>query len=457
MPSPPNPAARRFADYNAAADYLFSAINYEKVSKYKYDAATLNLKRVRDLLAAVGNPHETQRFVHVAGTKGKGSTSILLAAILTGHGLKTGLLTSPHLVHIEERITIDGEMMPKQRLVDVLSRLAPHIDAVRETRPREAPTYWEILTVMAFLHYLEERCDVSVIEVGLGGRLDSTNVISPAACIITRIDYDHTDKLGPTLARIAGEKAAIIKPGTPTVVSRQDPEAQAVIEQQARDVGAPLRPSCRVLAVRDADRDGRPGIEIDLAGQARDYPRLFLPVVGVHQAQNAASAVAAAELIEAQGRPMLSADSVRAALERVQLPGRIEVIAASPRVVLDCAHNAVSARALRRALQRRFPCEHLVLLLGMSGDKDLDGFLSEMVPLADRVIYTQTDNPRAADAHDLAERSRRLFHVNAEAIPDIATALTEARRGLQANDLLCITGSFYLAGKVKEILSAGGG
>ncbi|MEW6354762.1 MAG: folylpolyglutamate synthase/dihydrofolate synthase family protein [Planctomycetota bacterium] len=455
MSRPPTPATNRFASYDEVVQYLFSAINFEKVSKYSYDPATLNLKRERDLLASVGNPHEKQKFVHIAGTKGKGSTAILLASILSAHGLRTGLLTSPHLVHVEERITVDGEMMPKPRVIEVMNRLAPHIDAVRARNPREAPTYWEILTAVAFLHYFEERCDISVIEVGLGGRLDSTNVIMPGACVITRIDYDHTEKLGKTLAKIAGEKAAIIKDRVPVVVSPQPAEAYTVIESRARETRSELLHPCRVLSSINAEREGRPGILVSLEGRRRRYEDLFLPVIGEHQAENVATAVAAAEAIEAQGLVTLSADTVRECLSAVRIPGRIEIISHYPMVVLDCAHNVVSARALKRAITGRLRYDRMVLLMGMSMDKDVDGFLSEIVPLADRVIFTKVDNPRAADAHDLAERSRRLCPVAVEAIPDPAEALAAAQRGLGKADLLCITGSFYLAGKIKELIEQG--
>ncbi|NOZ21026.1 MAG: bifunctional folylpolyglutamate synthase/dihydrofolate synthase [Planctomycetes bacterium] len=447
------PATSRFATYDEVVAYLFSAINFEKVSKYSYDPATLNLKREHDLLASVGNPHERQDFVHIAGTKGKGSTGIMLASILTAHGLKTGLLTSPHLVHVEERITINGEMMSKPHVVEVMNQLAPHIDSVRAKDPREAPTYWEILTAMAFLYCFEERCDVSVIEVGLGGRLDSTNVITPKVSVITRIDYDHTEKLGRTLTKIAGEKAAIIKEDIPVVASPQAPEAQAVIENRARETNSELRHACRILSACDTEREDRPGILLEIEGQRRRYDRLFVPLIGEHQAENVATAVAAAEALEDQGIVELSAGAIRECLGGIVIPGRIEIISHRPLIVLDCAHNVVSARALRRAITRRLRFDRMVLLLGMSMDKDLDGFLSELVPLADRVLFTKVDNPRAADAEDLAERSRRISPVAVEAIPTPEEALAAARRGLSKSDLLCITGSFYLAGKMMEILS----
>lgn len=454
MSSPLKPVPNRLISYDEAVEFLFSAINFEKVSKYAYDPATLDLKRERDLLASVGDPHERQNFVHVAGTKGKGSTASMLAAILSAHGLRTGLFTSPHLVHVEERIQIDGEMMPRQRLLEVMNELAPHVDHVRDCACKEAPTYWEILTAMAFLHYLEEKCDISVIEVGLGGRLDSTNVILPKVSIVTRIDYDHTDKLGTTLTQIAGEKAAIIKEGIPAVVSSQAPEARVVFENRARETGSDLRGPCEAISVKDAERDMRPGIEVSLKGRLRDYPGLFVPVIGGHQAENVATAVAAAEVLEEQGLVKLSVEKMRCALHRLYIPGRIEVISRNPLTILDCAHNVVSARALRRAIQSRFAWERMVLLIGMSKDKDIDGFLQELAPMASRVVLTQVDMPRAADAYDLAERCRRMSHVSAEAVLGPARALRTARRGLGESDLLCITGSFYLAGKIKEVLDS---
>jgi len=439
-------------NYQQALDFLLSTINYEKIEKYRYDDTTFNLNRVRRLAEAVGSPHEGRKFVHVAGTKGKGSTCIMLASILTEHGLKTGLLTSPHLVRVEERIRINNRMMPPQHLVKRLNELVPYIDRVRRENPRLAPTYWEILTVIGLAEFAEQNADIGVIEVGLGGRLDATNIISPLVVVITRIDFDHMEKLGNTLSSIAREKAGIIKRGVPVVTCHQPEEAMQVIHAKCAETGSKLHMQAEVLHQRDAKAGGTPGVAFSLRTPRQVYKDLFLPMLGRHQTENAALAIVAAELLEQLGELKIDKDAVRRGFMKARAEARIEIIHTKPFIILDCAHNPVSARALREVIEQRFHFERLVLLMGMSRDKDIEGFLRQLAPLADTVVFTQADNPRAAEPELLAEKAEALGARRILPIRDLKEALTTAFESLGTNDVLCITGSFYLAGDAKRVI-----
>jgi dihydrofolate synthase/folylpolyglutamate synthase len=443
-----------FSRYEDALAYILEAIDLEKTAKYKYDIATFNLDRVNRIMAYMGDPHRGLKMAHIAGTKGKGSTAIILAQILTAHGLRTGLFTSPHLVDLRERIVIDGEMIPKPALLALVNRLAPYVERERQKALLDSPTFLEILTALGFAYFKDETVDCAVIEVGLGGRLDSTNVITPLVSVITTIDFDHTDKLGNTLAQIAGEKAGIIKPGVPVVTSPQHDEAMQVIAAKARDLAAPLisplvpRPSS--LAPRPSP--GR-GLRFSVVGRRQRYDNLFLPLLGEHQAVNAGVAIVTAEILSEKGLFTLKEDALRRALQAVRVPGRVEVISEKPLIILDSAHNPVSARALRKTLAANFDYGKLVLLIGMVKDKDIPGFLREILPIAYAVITTQVDNPRAADAESLRQAVKDTgFKGDIVAIADPAAALLRGKKDLTGpRDLLCITGSFYLAGKIKEL------
>jgi dihydrofolate synthase/folylpolyglutamate synthase len=449
---------RNFRRYEDALAYILEAIDLEKTAKYKYDVATFDLDRVRRIVAHMGDPHAGMKMAHIAGTKGKGSTATVLADILSAHGLRTGLFTSPHLVDLRERIVIDGEMAPKPAMLALVNRLAPYVERERLRDKLDSPTFFEILTALGFAYFKDERVDCAVIEVGLGGRLDSTNVITPLVSVITTVDFDHTDKLGNTLAQIAGEKAGIIKPGVPVVVSPQRDEAMGVIAARAREVGAPLialgvdagAPSC--AGIKPAKEIGRRGVRFSMRGTRGRYVDLFLGLLGEHQAVNAAVAIVAAEIMAEKGLFALKEDALRGALASARVPGRVEVISEKPVTVLDSAHNPVSARALRKTLEEYFTWRRLVLLIGMVKDKDIAGFLREIAPMAGVAVTTQVDNPRAADADSLRQAVKEVgFAGEVEAIPDPVAALRRAQALTGPQDLLCITGSFYLAGKMKEL------
>ncbi len=447
---------KTFTRYEDALAYIFEAIDYEKTAKFKYDAVTFNLDRVRRFMAAVGNPHLGLKMAHVAGTKGKGSTATMLASVLTRHGLRTGLFTSPHLVDLRERFVVDGRLADKQAVVERVNRLVPYLEAERRRDRRDSPTFFEIITALGFSHFQAEAVDAAVIEVGLGGRLDSTNVITPLVSVITTIDFDHTDKLGNTLAAIAGEKAGIIKAGVPVVCSPQHDEALRVVLQKAQEMRSPLTLVGRdasLSGVAGATRSGRRGVRFSLTTGKQRYDDLFVPLLGEHQAVNAAAAVVTAEILQQKGLLQLRDDALRQALETVRVPGRVEVVSETPLIVIDTAHNPVSVRALCRTLASNLRFDRLVLLIAMVKDKDIAGFLREILPRAAAVVATKVDNPRAADAEYLRDEIVKLgFTGPTAALPDPREAFDRALSLTGPRDLLCVTGSFYLAGRVKELL-----
>ena len=416
-----------FGTYAQALRHLNAFTDYERMSA-RYSPRTYNLRRMRRLVAALGHPERAFRSLHVAGTKGKGSVAHMAEAILREAGYRTGLYTSPHLVDMLERIRVGGRAVSRTDFVWAMNRMGPHLRRLR-------PTYFETMTAAAFLLFARRRVDYAVIEVGLGGRLDATNVIVPVACAITTVDYDHTDKLGTTLGAIAREKAGIVKPGVPVVISPQRPAALREIRRHARPYRPPVRRLRRSGTVVDFTVEGAGG---------RAY-RCRLDVLGDHQAANAATAVA---LVEAAGA-RVSPGQVRRALGGVRLPGRIEVLGKRPWIVVDTAHNPVAARALAAAL-RRLPRRRLILVFGASADKDFGSMLRAVLPEADVAIFTRARTPRAADPGALA---RRAGTTPAVLVPDVARALAVGRALAGPSDALVVTGSFYVAGEALALLA----
>jgi len=436
-----------FKTYEEATQYLFHFTDYERMAKPR-DAATsiFGLARMNDLLDFLGNPQEKLRVVHIAGTKGKGSTATMTAAILQRAGARVGLYTSPHVECIRERIAINGQWIPEQRVTAHINRFYPYLQESLKTSRKYAPTFFEIFTAMAFADFLAEGVDFAVLEVGLGGRLDATNVATPLVCGITRVGFDHTDRLGNTLTLIASEKAGILKPGVPVVVAPQEPEALAAIRQRARNLGAPVRVVGQEIALADG------GERFTVATPVRRYPDLAVPLVGRHQRVNAAMAVALAEQAAAGTRWRLSPEVAREGLAATRLRARIETIAQRPTVVIDGAHNADSAHTLMATLASDFAFNRLIFVVGMGADKDTDAFLRTVLARASLVVFTSSHNPRAASPADLLARARKLGGVEALACDEPGDALALARSRAQADDLVCVTGSFYVVGEVLDAL-----
>jgi len=435
--------------YEAALRYLFTATDYEKMQRVRYNADTFSLDRMEALLGALGSPERRFRSVHVAGTKGKGSTAAILHALALEGGLKTGLYTSPHLVDIRERIRVGRDDIPAEALRALVADAQPHVDRMRAAG--DPPTFFEIFTALAFRHFADEAVDLAVVEVGLGGRLDATNVLRPDVSIVTAISIDHTHQLGGTLESIAAEKAGIIKPGVPVVCQPQRPEAMAVIERAAQRAGAPLLRVGRDVTYTWAPAE-RAGIRLAVRTPHAAYDDLFLPLLGEHQAVNAATAIAAAEHTGPLAE-RLTPERVRAALLAVRWPGRMELVPGRPDMLLDGAHNRASMERLMEGLAQHFPGRSRVFVFASAADKDIDGILAVLAEMGGGapVVFTRTENPRASAPADLAAR---FAEPDAETAPDAQSAIETAKRLAGPEALVVVCGSLYLVGEVKAMIAS---
>jgi dihydrofolate synthase / folylpolyglutamate synthase len=435
-----------------AIRFWFGRVNYEQKTPQFGD---FKLERMRQLLELLGNPHRRLRIVHVAGSKGKGSTSALLASILHEAGYRVGLFTSPHLVTVEERIQVERQPIGP-------AELAALMDDIRAAAPpaleREL-TFFEIGTALGFLHFVRRRVDLAILEVGLGGRFDSTNVCEPMVSIITSISFDHTQILGDTLGKIAFEKAGVIKPGRPTISGVRNPEARGVIERICRERGAPLTQIDADFryehepALIEAARESLPRVQVTTAQRA--WPALDLGLIGAHQAGNAAVAVAAVEELIAQGVP-IGAQAVAEGLERVHWPARLEIMARRPLVLLDCAHNVASAQALVDALEQSFPLAsdgRRLLVFAGNQDKDLAGMLSVLAPRFERIVLTSFRNSqRCAAPEQLAAWVPAEQRGVSVTCANSAEAWRLAHADAKPGDLICVTGSVFLAGELRPVI-----
>jgi len=442
----------RIDDMTSASRWLLDRVDVERINPSRLDADTLKLDRMRELMTLLGDPHAPLRFVHVAGTKGKGSTCEMAAACLEACGYTVGLYTSPHLLDIRERIRINRKPIKPDDFV----RLAQHVAAVANDLPESSgePTFFELVTAMALVHFADEAVDVAVMEVGLGGRLDSTTVITPQVSAITSISLDHTQILGSTVEKIAREKAGIFKPGIPAIAVRQDERILEVLRQVALQVGAPFQ-----VVGKDIDASVRfeatsnigPHHRVSLVSPRNEFEHLQSPLKGEHMAWNCALALAIVDKLSERGLKTPAA-KVTKGLGTVQMVGRLELIQGSPRIVLDGAHNADSMKCLMKAIATHIPAENMVVVFGCAADKDIDGMLKEVAAAADKVIFTRIPaSARAADPDDLARRLNESGKM-AQVAETVAEALALARKAVARDDLVCVTGSLYLVAEAKKLL-----
>lgn len=433
-------------NYHEALRYLYGLVDYEKRRIERYTPEEFRLERVVEFLALLGDPHTAYPKLHVAGTKGKGSVSAMLAAIGVAAGLKTGLYTSPHLHTYRERMQINGEPISRAEMAALLTELHPLIEAHPDL------TIFEVTTALAFLYFARQNVDLAVIEVGLGGRLDATNVITPVVSIITSISLDHTYLLGDTLAAIAGEKAGIIKPGVPVIVAPQQPEAREVFEHIAAARNAPLTLVERAWVCEA--REHSPHRQ-RLSLQRRDLPDALegdyeLPLIGVFQRENASVAVAAAAVARDHGMAQFTAEAVRQGLAQTVWPGRMEVLHREPLLIVDCAHNAYSAQMLVQSLEEWFPGKRWVLIFGASGDKDLSGMLKALLPISEHVIVTRSYHPRAVTPYQLADLCADLGQ-GAEIAINPQRALEQACDRKQTDLGILVTGSVFMVADIRAV------
>jgi len=438
-------------DYQQAIDYLSSYTDYEIVPRLAHNAANYDLRRVEELLSRLGNPHLKARSVHIAGTNGKGSTAAMIASVLTTSGYTTGLYTSPHLHTWRERIRVDGELVSEVEMAALVERLKPEVEAVNQKATYGRLTTFELLTVLAFAHFVAKEGDFQVLEVGMGGKFDATNVINPEVGIITSISLDHTEVLGNSLAEITAEKAGIIKPGSIVVTSPQPDEATRVVEETCLIAGARL-----VRVGSDVTWRGL-GFDFNqqrfcVAGRLGNY-ELSIPLLGQHQLANAATAVAALEVLAEKGFN-ISRDSITNGLARVSWPGRLQILSRHPFIVVDGAHNPDAAQRLRETLEQYFDFDRAILIIGASDDKDIAGIATQLVPLFNKVIVTRSHHPRPmAPAAIVAEFTKH--GVEAQVVDNVPSALSEALALAGERDLICITGSLFVVAEVIEQVGRG--
>ena len=437
-------------NYEEALAYINSFINAEKSPDFSRLARLYNLDRISRLLNRLGNPHRTLKVVHVAGSKGKGSTATFIAAILTHAGFKTGLFTSPHLVTPRERCRIDSNVISTSAFADCVNRLKPEIEAVSGVDGIGDVSFFEIYTALAFTYFADEKVDFAVVEVGLGGRLDATNIVSPLVSVIAQISLEHTTILGNTHEAIAKEKAEIIKPNRPVVIAPQSEEAQSVFEVVAVDRNASISLVGRDVKCEHGERDIQ-GQTFDVRTPSESYPELFLPLLGVHQAINAATAIACVERIQASGYEISTA-SVYGGLKAARLPGRLQLVGRDPLILLDGAHSPASAKALRDTIHEVFRYEKLILIAGFMRDKDLRGIGEIVCPMADTVIATEVrDNPRAVSADEIV-RTWSDSGSDLRISQSVGDAIATAKSVASPRDLICITGSMILIGETMQAL-----
>jgi len=432
-------------NYQAALDYLLSFADYERESR---SAVIFDLRRMEMLLEKLDNPEIGAIPIQVAGTKGKGSTAAMIASILTRAGYKTGLYTSPHLLSFTERIQVNGKPIAEEEFAQLVKVLEPEVEAVNKFGAFGQLTTFELLTALAFAYFKKRRVDFQVLEIGLGGRLDATNMVKPGVCVITSISFDHMEVLGNTLTQIATEKAGIIKPGSIVVCSPQFQEAMAVIEEVSRERGAKLVKVGSEVTWRRKTYSSE-GQSFQLKGITREY-NLSLPLLGEYQLENAATAVVAVEVLAEWG-VVVSGESIALGLAQVKWPGRLQILKRQPWFIVDGAHNAYSAKRLAEALKQYFDFDRMVLILGTSSDKDVVGIVAELAPLPGIVIATRTNHPRALEPARLAAEFSK-WGITTEVAGNVASAVDLALARATPKDLICATGSLFVVAEVMEYM-----
>ncbi len=406
---------------------------------------------VRVLLARLGDPHVDLPVVHIAGSKGKGSTALYLEGILNAAGLRTGTFTSPHLQRWTERYRVDGLESTALEFAALFARLQPHVLDLLEENNSSAPSFFDVLTAAAFVLFAESRVDCAIIETGIGGRLDATNVVQPMLACITSVELEHTDKLGTSLAAIAREKAGIIKKGVPVVIGPLPGEAESVIRDRARSLGTTVSAIEQEIALDTrAGPDG--GLVIQVLEDDREYHAVLPATASDCNARNAALAIACAHRVAGRGERRLEA-AVTRALADTRLPGRMEVVGEHPWVVIDGAHTPASTRALAEML-KSLPAQRMHLIVSLTVARDAATVLAPLLERAHRIVITNADATRSLDsqrvAADLIADGYPASRVTA--IPDPRRAVLETREALAPRDLLCVAGSMYMAGVARETL-----
>jgi dihydrofolate synthase/folylpolyglutamate synthase len=422
--------------YQQSLDYLYGLEKFGMI---------FGLKKVEEILEAIGNPHWEIQAIHIGGTNGKGSTAAMMASILQKEGYRVGLYTSPHLIRFTERIKVNGKEVEKEAVAELITWMRERIEAANILPPY---TFFDFSTALCLLYFKQTMVDLAVLEVGLGGRLDSTNVVDPLLSVITNIGKDHEKYLGRSITKIAGEKAGIIKKSRPLITAATQPRVLHLFSKICREKGSPYyRVGKEFRYVRNGERN------FDYEGLQRKFWDVSVNLGGPHQIVNATTALAAMEVLNELGYPV-SNDAMIEGLKEVEWPGRLELICSSPRVVLDGAHNPDGALALRESLEREFQYQHLILLIGVMEDKDIKSILHLLAPLAEHLVLTKPHTDRAAPPTSL-KKALGQNGGKAEIVEDLKNAIERGLSLTKEEDLLCITGSLYTVGEARAYFLPG--
>lgn len=432
--------------YREALIYLNGFADYEKKNVFDH-AASFKLERMERLVSLLGDPQKDIKSIHISGTKGKGSTAAMIHSILKAAGYRSGLYTSPHLVSFRERIRIGEDLISEEDVCLLLDEVRGAVSKMRG----DDPTFFEVYTALAFLYFRKESVDFAVFEVGLGGRLDATNVIEPLVSVITPISYDHTRILGKTLTEIAKEKAGIIKRDSICVCAPQEEEALKVIESVCEDKGSKLILVGRDIDFKEVSSDDEETV-FDMSSLFGDHKNVRTRLLGAHQIVNAVTAAGAVESLRLGGISV-GEEAIVTGLRLAAWPGRLEIVRSrSPRIVLDGAQNGASADALARAVRKIFKYRKLILVLGISKDKDIRGILKELVPVSDGIILTKSANAeRAMEPEEIGKLitpEKKISVVTA----CIGEALDKAMATAGASDLVLVTGSLFVVGEARKLI-----
>jgi dihydrofolate synthase / folylpolyglutamate synthase len=434
--------------YQVALDYLYRHVDYSLAHVSALSQAKFDLGRMAALMDLLGNPHRQYPVIHVAGTKGKGSTAALIASCLQTAGYRVGLFTSPHLQEYTERIQVNGKPISPEAFVELVDFIKPYVAQVEQI------TTFEITTALGLLYFAREIVNAAVVEVGLGGRLDATNIVDPLVAVITSLSMDHMAVLGDTLPKIAAEKAGIIKPGRPVVLAPQREEARQVIVETATERASQLVEVGQAFhfAPESHSLDGQ---TFSVWKENETPARLTIPLLGLHQVENAATAYTALQVAGTLGLSVSDAD-IRRGFENVSWPGRFEVLRREPPLVVDSAHNRDSALRLRQTLDDYFPGRPLVLIFGASEDKDVNGILTELAPRMTHLVATQSVHPRAMPADEIV-RVAQKHCISAETVLPVekavivALAAARLKGSKQVSGMVLATGSLFVAAAVRNI------
>lgn len=426
-------------------------MRYEEAMKYITEVGNFGsnygLERTYKLLEYLGNPEKDLKFIHIAGTNGKGSTTSMIAEILMGAGYKVGMYTSPFIEEFEERIQINRNNIPKEKLASLMDEVKAAVDKVIEDGYSH-PTEFEIITVLMLLYFKKENIDFGVIEVGLGGTLDSTNVITPVLQVITSISFDHTNLLGNTLEEIAGEKAGIIKSGIPTVIYPQKAEALKVIENKCSEMNSKLYiANCDNFKFENVVNEDRPYQLLKYNNEVD----ILLPLLGEHQITNLSVAMTSIEVLNNINMTNILLDSIVKSIKNVKWKGRLEVLSKNPYVVIDGAHNIQGIETLSRNIKKYFKYENLYLILGILADKDVQEMIKVIAPMAKKIYAVTPNSIRAELAEDL-KREIIKYNENCEAYDDYKEAYLTAINDANENDFVLASGSLYMIGDMRKII-----